>query len=237
MSVTFRSNPVEALRSYQAGGYFVEPGVFTPAQCERIIGAAMGLPNALGGSLRPAMQPHRENPAFLEVLRHRAIVGTIRRLVAGEAVGLQTQFYYTPGGTKGLSRHQDNFFVEAPEDAFASAWISLVDVTSHNGGLYGFPGTHRCGRLPVRKISVPAESNQDPNSSNEETILPGEQTPVNIDVPRGSVVFLHACFVHGSHPNTSAQNRFAMLCTYARMGASFRPGRNARREPIDLTIP
>jgi ectoine hydroxylase-related dioxygenase (phytanoyl-CoA dioxygenase family) len=236
VSVSFRSNPEEALICYQADGYFVERDVLTAAECDQIVAAAMRLPSAVRGNLRPAMQPHRDDPLFLQVLRHPAIVAAVQRLVGGPAVGLQTQFYYTPAGAKGLSRHQDNFFVEAPADAFASAWIALVDVTSANGGLYGYPGTHRCGRLPVHKLSVPAESNQDPNSSNEETVLPEAQAAIDIEVPLGSVVFLHASFVHGSHPNSSPRSRYALLCTYAREGAPFRPGKNARREPIELTV-
>jgi len=236
VSVSFRNNPQEALLCYQTDGYFVERGVLSAEECKQIIAAALRLPGAMRGDLRPAMQPHRDDPLFLRVLRHPNIVATIHRLVGGTAVGLQTQFYYTPAGAKGLSRHQDNFFVEAPADAFASAWIALVDVGSSNGGLYGYPGTHNCGRLPVRKLSVPAESNQDPNSSNEETSLPEGQPAIDIEAPLGSVVFLHASFVHGSHPNDSPRNRYALLCTYAREGAPFRPGKNARREPVDLTV-
>lgn len=234
MSISFRSNPDAALACYRRDGYFIEEQVFTASECEDLIRAGMELPGVKLGNYRPAMHPHRENPLFLDVMRDRRIVDTMRLLVGGQPNGLQTEFFYGKPGVKGFANHQDNFFVEAPGEAFASAWIALVDVGPENGGLIGYPGSHKEGRLPVRDLNVGIVAGQDPNANNEESVLPGGYEPVDLIVPRGSIAYLHSYFVHGSHTNQTSGLRFALLCTYIRQGEKFRPGQYARREAVPV---
>jgi len=232
MSISFKDNPKEALALYERDGYFVEQSVFTAPECAEIIDAGMKLPGIMAGDHRPAMHPHRQSSIFLDVMRDRRIVDTMRLLVGGRPNGLQTEFFYGKPDVKGFARHQDNFFVEAPGDAFASAWIALVDVGPNNGGLIGYPGSHNEGRLPVRKLNLGDIQGQDPNANNEETVLPSQYMEIDLLVPRGSIAYLHSYFVHGSHTNKTSDLRFALLCTYIREGASFRPGQYAQREAV-----
>lgn len=232
MSISFKTAPKEALARYERDGYFIEESVFTASECAELIKAGMELPGIKAGNHRPAMHPHRESPIFLDALRDRRIVNTMRMLVGGPPNGLQTEFFYGKPGVKGFARHQDNFFVEAPADAFASAWIALVDVGPQNGGLTGYPGSHKEGRLPVRKLDLGHIQGQDPNANNEESDLPSTYKEIDLVVPLGSIAYLHSYFVHGSHTNKTNDLRFALLCTYIREGAQFRPGQYARREAI-----
>jgi len=232
---SFRSAPELAYAQYLEDGYFVEDAVISPEDCHQLIAAAWELPDAKQGDLKPAMQPHRLNPLFLNTVRLPTIVSTIERLIGGRGVGLQTEFFYCKPGVRGFAKHQDNYFVEAPDDSFASAWIALTDVSPENGGLYGYPGSHKEGRLPVRPIDVGVVAGQDPNANNEETIIPDRYQAVDIMARTGSVVFLHSQFVHASRANNSQDFRYALLCTYIREGAPFRPGRYAQRGPIPLT--
>jgi ectoine hydroxylase-related dioxygenase (phytanoyl-CoA dioxygenase family) len=234
MHISFKDSPKQALALYEQDGYFVEPSVFSPSECAELINAGMKLPGILAGDYRPAMHPHRQNSVFLDAMRDRRIVDTMQLLVGGKPSGLQTEFFYGKPGVKGFARHQDNFFVEAPGNAFASAWIALVDVGPDNGGLVGYPASHKEGRLPVRQLNVGNIPGQDPNANNEETILSAEYSEVDLVVPRGSIAYLHSYFVHGSHPNKTNDLRFALLCTYIREGASFRPGRYAQREAVAI---
>lgn len=232
MKTSFRSNPEAALAAYREDGYFIEDGVLSAAECEKLIAAGMQLPGVKAGDFRPAMQPHRHNAIFLEALRDPRIAGVIEGLVGGKPVGLQTEFFYGKPGVKGFANHQDNFFVEADPECFASAWIALTDVGPENGGLIAYPGSHREGRLPVRQLQTGVVAGQDPNANNEETVLPPGYAPTDIRVTRGSVVFLHSHFVHGSRMNQTDRYRYVLLCTYIREGTKFRPGHYARREPI-----
>jgi phytanoyl-CoA hydroxylase len=234
MHVSFKDSPTEALALYEQDGYFVEPSVFTTSECAEIIKAGMKLPGIMAGDHRPAMHPHRQDSIFLDVMRDRRIADTIRLLVGGRPNGLQTEFFYGKPGVKGFARHQDNFFVEAPGDAFASAWIALVDVGPENGGLTGYPGSHKEGRLPVRQLNLGDIQGQDPNANNEETMVSAQYKEIDLVVPRGSIAYLHSYFVHGSHTNKTSDLRFALLCTYIREGASFRPGQYAQREAVAI---
>ena len=219
---------------FRATGFHVWPRVFADAAVERAIARGMALAGARRGDLAPAMQPHREDPGLLELMRDAAVVAVVEALVGGRAAGIQTQFFYTAPGTRGFSAHQDNFFVEAPPDQFVSVWVPLVDVGPANGGLILWPGSHRFGKLPVRKTGAAPAAGQDANANNEESVLPAGLVPLDLVAPRGSAVFLHSEMVHGSHTNGSAAQRPVLLSTYVREGAPFRPGNTARRAEIAL---
>ncbi len=235
MNISFLNTPEHALLSYQQNGFFLEENIFSHEECDELIKAGMSLSNVKQGDFRPRIQPHRENPLFLDVMKNPKLIRIMSYLIQAPIVGLQTEFFYGVPGVKGFANHQDNFYVEAPEECFASAWIALVDVDSNMGCLTGFPGSHREGRLNVKKINSSIIKNQDPNANREETIVPKIYSEVLITVPKGAVVFLHSHFVHGSRANVSSKNRYSLLCTYLTKDAVFRPGQYAKREPIDIS--
>ncbi len=222
---------------FHADGFWVWDGVLGPTEIERAVARGLARPAARSGDFAPAMQPHRENPDFLELMRHPAIVQTVEALVGGPASGLQTQFFYTMPGTRGFSAHQDNFFIEAPSEQFVSVWIALTDIAPANGGLILWPGSHRFGKLPVRRLALGPAAGQDANANNEETVVPAELSPRDLAAPRGSAVFLHCELVHASYTNQSSAPRYVQLNTYIRAGAPFRPGNTARRAEISLAPP
>jgi ectoine hydroxylase-related dioxygenase (phytanoyl-CoA dioxygenase family) len=230
---TFAADPERALAQYLRDGVFVEPDVLTPAECDELIAAANRLPSARDGSFLPIMQVHRDEPAFMKTLNHPRIVKIMDQVCGGPVVGVQTQLYYTPPERAGLGFHQDNYFVEAPSDSFASAWVPLVDVTPENGSLYAFLDSHRFGPLPVREVEH--EGNDKRQTVYEETILPEPMQKIDISAKRGSAVLIHGYNVHGSYQNHSHENRYVILNTYVRDGAPFRPGHTAKREAVQLT--
>ena len=142
------------------------------------------------------MQPHRDHFMFLLAMRTPKIVAIMEDLCGGKVSGLQSVYYYGSPGTPGFTMHQDNAFVEAPADAFASVWIPLQDVTVDMGCIVGYPGTHKEPILPVQKVENPEYTEgQDPNAVREETVLPdgyeGMALPMNI----GDALFMHGNFV------------------------------------------
>lgn len=231
---SFTDNAIKALQMYHKLGFHIEENVFSADDCARYIAAAGELENAKNQSFRPQMMPHRDNPLYLEALRHPALVNIMNHLVDGDAVGLQTEFFYCKPGTRGFSLHQDNFFVQAPMGVFASAWIALTDTYFEKGGLIVYPGTHKEGLLPVRKLDLVKDTAQDPNANNEECVVPTHYQLINATVPKGAVLFIHGHLVHGSNPNTTNEWRYVLLNTYIRRGEIFRAGNYARREAIDL---
>jgi phytanoyl-CoA hydroxylase len=180
------------------------------------------------------MMPHRTETTFMEALRNPKIVNIMERLLAGRVSAIQSQFFFCKPGTIGFASHQDNYYVEASGDAFASAWSPLQDVKRDMGCLIVYPGTHREPILPVREVSVPHDPGQDPNAHTQEVVIPEGYQPVDMIVPGGSTLFLHAHTVHASHKNVSDRWRRVLLTTYIRSGAAFRPGRSAGRAEVDL---
>lgn len=226
--------PDSALARYRREGFYVEPGLFSPDECRALIAAATELSGARAGSVRPAMNPHRDDVRFLRVMADRRIVSVMERLCGGPVSGLQSELFYCRPGTPGFAAHQDNFFVEAPDGTFASAWLALVDVSPDNGGLRLFPGSHRCGRLPTERLATAPSPYQDPNAEAERAQVPAEFAPVDLELSQGSVIFIHGWVAHASHANRSERWRYALLNTYLRKGAPFRPGNYAGRAEVDL---
>lgn len=233
---TFASDPEAALASYREVGFHIEPAVWTPEEIEALDAAADRLSQARDGSLAPMMHPHREEVIFLRAIAHRRIVAILERLVGGRVHGLQTQYFFCPPGTPGFSRHQDNFYVQAKAEVFASAWSALEDVGPENGGLTLYPGTHHLPLLPVEVIDGQRLSpTQDPNANYRQAILPAGYEPVVPHISAGSVAFFHGHMVHSSNDNTTHDRwRRSLLMTYVREGEPFRAGHSSGRRIIPL---
>ena len=232
--ISFSHTPNEALSLYRKNGFFVEEGLLTDEECSRAIKLGLQLEGAREGDYSPCMQPHRQDPEFLKYMMKPSVSAIMRLILNGEVDGLQTEFFYTIAGTTGFAAHQDNFFVEAPSNEFASAWMAFTDISLEKGSLYGYPGSHVEGKLPTQKLVGVDVSNQDPNSNNEETVVPLKYTKESFVMKKGSIIFLHGEFVHGSNPNLTSDPRYVLLCTYVKRGSKFRPGSYAARKPIPL---
>lgn len=221
---------------YNGNGFVIVERLWPAQECDAVVKMAKSFPNRTASDFRPLMQPQRVAPEFLSTIRHPRVIGLAERMLGGPASGLQIEFFFGHPGTKGFARHQDNFYVEAGSQAFLSVWSAMTDVTPQMGGLVVFPGSHQFGRLAIRPLTGGSGPNQDPNANNEEAVLPPSlaQDGIQVSVPKGGVVVLHADVVHSSLTNQSDSFRYALLCTYLRKGTGFRPGRSAKREEIDL---
>jgi hypothetical protein len=231
-NLAFKSDPEGAFRCYREQGFFCEPEVFTEAECSALIQAGLALPTAQDGSYIPTMNVHKIDEIFLQAMSKPGLLGVMDRLIGGRANGLHSQFYFTPPHRSGLDCHQDNYFAEAKPDAFASAWIALVDTGIENGGLYVYPGSHKEGKLAVK--SSHALNADKREAVYEETIVPDGYLRVNVAAARGSVVFIHGYLAHGSNRNESNANRYALLNTYIRAHEQYRRGDTAQREELEL---
>jgi ectoine hydroxylase-related dioxygenase (phytanoyl-CoA dioxygenase family) len=226
--------PSCALDAYARDGFHVAHDVLTGHERD-VLAAHATLLAARTGSHAPHMNPHRDEPVFLAALRHPAIVALVERALGGAVSGLQSQLFHGVPGTPGFEPHQDNHYVEAARDAFASAWIALDDARRDNGALYVYPGSHAEPLLPVEEL---AEARPHPaqaaNALRQRVPVPRGYRPITLEVPRGCAALLHGHLIHGSHDNQSRRSRRALLLTYVRRGTPFRPGTSARRSEIDV---
>lgn len=231
---SFRDNPQQALQAYLENGFHIEENIFSATECESLIAAAGDLETARNETYRPMMMPHRYKNIYLEAMKKPWLIEIMSKLINGTVYGLQSEFFYCKPATRGFSLHQDNFFVQAPADAFASAWVPLTDTYPEKGGLIVYPGSHKEGLLPVKKLELQQDVGQDPNANNEEVVVPSQYKPLHVAVPKGATLFIHSCLVHGSNQNKTNEWRYVLLNTYIRQGAAFRPGKYAQREAIVL---
>lgn len=234
----FADDPEAALAVYQRDGFHVEPELLRRDECAALRDAAAALGPDGSAPLAPLMNPHRIHPAFLGALCHPAIVVILERLVGHPVSGLQSQYFPCVPGTPGFSTHQDNHYVEAERDAFASAWLALDDVETANGALIAYPGSHAEALLPVREVAhARPHATQAFNALRQEVMVPEDYRPQTLEVPCGAVIFLHGHLLHASHGNRSTRQRRALLMTYLRRGAAFRRGASAQRTEIDVYTP
>lgn len=236
---SFAADPDAALASYHELGYHIEQNVWTDNECEDIIGASENLSSYKDDTLVPAMQAHRQEPRFLQALENPKIVKIMELLVSGSVSALQSEFFFCPPGTTGFALHQDNYFVEAKPQVFASAWSPMQDVTPEMGGLIVYPGSHKEPILPVERLSDGDQSDrrqtsQDPNATREQVAVPAGYEPVHVSVSKGSTLLIHGQLIHGSNKNCSEQWRRVLLTTYIRSGEPFRPGSYAARAEVDV---
>lgn len=234
VSYSFITEPEKAYQAYLETGFHIEPNILNDEECKLLIDESEKLESAQSKTHRPQMMPHRYNDHFLLAMKKPLIREIISKFLGGETVGLQTELFYCKPGTRGFSLHQDNFFVEAPFGVFGSAWVALTDTYPEKGGLIVYPGTHKEGTLPVKKIEVSKDAGQDPNANNEETVVPPEYKAIHPSVPKGAALFIHGHLVHGSNPNQTQEWRHVLLNTFIKKGEYFRPGNYAQREVIEL---
>ncbi len=234
-SPSFYTDEIAALQTYHNYGFHAEYNFLTHAVCDQLVQASNSLKNAVNGEYRPTLNPHLESAAFLSVMRDPKVIAIMERLVGGKVSGLQTQLFFGKPGTKGFAIHQDNFFVESkPADAFVSTWLALTDVSVENGTIFVFPGAHKAGLLPVSKLSGVAAAGQENNANNEECVVPEQYPKVTVEVPKGTLIFLHSLLPHGSYDNDSQKWRHVMLNNYIKQNTPFRPGNSAKRKEIPV---
>ena len=220
----------DSLQFYWDNGYCIVESIFSEEDCRSLMWASL----TLTPTFAPVMYPHRNNIFFEKAFRNPSIVRIMEQLCGGDVSGLQTTWYHGAPKTPGFNMHQDNFFVEAPPNTFASAWFAMQDVIPDMGGLVGYPGTHKLGTLPVIEVNRPSGENQLATATAEEVILPGGFEGIDVPVPMGAVLFMHQDFIHSSNGNATEEFRRSLLMTYIKKGSRFRPGNTAKREEVDV---
>ena len=234
---SFCSDPVTGLSLYRERGYHIERELLSPSVCDHVVETALSRPNASDRTFRPIPMPHRDHAEFLAIMRLRSVVEVVEQLVGGKASGIGGEFFYMRPGTPGFSSHQDNFYIEAPPDAFVSVWIALCEVGPENGGLVFYPGSHRFGALPIREGEALSDPGQNPRAQAIECLVPDGLRTIDVRLEKGSVAFFHGFLAHYSGANRSDRFRYSLLLTYIRSGSPFVPGRTQQRTETDLYLP
>lgn len=221
------------INEFNKKGYFILSGVFESKDCEKIISEANKIKEKDNNYL-PLMNPHKNSNSIMGAMGNKIIIRFIESYFKNEVYGLQTEFFFMPPHTKGFTPHQDNTYVQADENSFVSAWVALTDVNEKNGGLIIWPMSHKEKKLQSLENIEEKSFNQDPNARSRITILPDSYKKITPSIKKGDVIMIHSWLVHASNDNNSKANRYALLCTYLKKDANFRPGNTAKRKPFRL---
>lgn len=213
-------------------GYLILENILSSSDCDEIIKLANKY--NVKKDYVPIMNIHNYSNMILKIMSNSNIIKYVEEIFNGKALGLQTEFFFMPPGTKGFSPHQDNTYVQANQNSFVSVWIALTDVNTMNGGLIIWPESHKEFQLRTEENESTPSVNQDPNARKMKSIIPKKYKATSPNMPKGSIMFIHSWLVHASNNNESCENRNALLCTYIKEGADFRSGNYAKRKSFEL---
>ena len=128
--------------------------------------------------------------------------------------------------------HQDSTFLDTEPSSLVGLWFALEDATLENGCLWAIPGAHKGGRRQtMTRLTDDATKfeTHDPTAWDLSATVP-------LEVPKGSVILLHALAPHMSHKNTSARSRHAYTLHVCEGNYSWREGIWLKRSAALPTI-
>jgi ectoine hydroxylase-related dioxygenase (phytanoyl-CoA dioxygenase family) len=187
----------------------------------------------------PFMYPHKLSPKLEKLFAHPKLIEACEFLMEGEVVGMQTWAYFKPKGELGRDQHQNGFYTGCKHNEIINTALALDNHDPENGSVWNYEGSHR---LPV----LPIEDNEERKATNtanwrsergKSCVMPEGHDFRKIPgvLKKGQVALLHSHVVHGSDPNRdTTRMRRNFLGGYLKKGASFNPGEQMKREPIDI---
>lgn len=218
------------IRQFEAQGYLMVPGVFSPEEAaayrEHVLRLrrAGSYPGDFVSSTPVDNDPIAQYPRmyhaerwdertsqwFLNMRLHEIMTA----LLGQEILGAQTMIYFKPPGGRGTALHQDQYYLRVQPGTCIAAWIALEPSDEENGCMQVVPGTHTIPLLCLVEA--------DHSTSNVATTVP---IPAGIEVQNvvmqpGDVLFFAGQLVHGSLPNVSRDRfRVSLACHYVTANA------------------
>ena len=160
---------------------------------------------------------HELDPELGRLVADPRLVEPMRSLVGSEAISVWTaklNFKQAEVGS-GFGWHQDSpYWIHASTvvDQLPNVFVALDSSHKDNGGLRLIRGSHRRGILPGLADGSQLEGfyTHPDEIDNARVVAP--------NLPAGSLLFFSPHIVHGSQPNTSEQQRRALIATYQPAG-------------------
>ncbi|AQH04225.1 mitomycin antibiotic biosynthesis protein (plasmid) [Burkholderia sp. KK1] len=204
-------------RFYADNGYLVIDRMFDREQVGRALAAIDELLSPAnpdkpyefeprdGVTVRRIWSPTRKHETFWRMATEPALLDCIERLIGGNIL-----FHYSKLNMKGprvgsvVEWHQDFSYYPHTNTDLLSALTFLDDASARNGCLRVIPGSHRGGLL----------SHDIDGYFRGKVEGVDEARAVSLEVPAGSVVFLHCLTLHASARNESDLPRRTLLPAY-----------------------
>ena len=200
----------ERVRQFRDDGWFVAEDVFTPAECDEIIGHVeqarleLELGEAADGPLvyRPMM--HLASEPLTEVATDARWAEIVLPLLGADARLYWEQAVAKPPEARTeLPWHQDSGYTPTVPEEYVTCWLALDDASVDNGCLWVRPGSHHDGRQRHHAGAGPFRVGYE-----------GPDDGMPVPVRRGSVLVFSSLLMHRSGPNTTGRQRRAWILQY-----------------------
>tara|TARA_B100000686_G_scaffold114558_1_gene122079 strand:- start:768 stop:1514 length:747 start_codon:yes stop_codon:yes gene_type:complete len=171
-----------------------------------------------------------------EVQLNKRMAGVLGELYRREMVVVQSIIIYKEKGTlfadQAWNPHQDNSYVQSPNDMYIAVGYPLLEFSPENGGLYVYPGSHKEELLPMRPVEgARIKAGESPGNICE---IPDQYEKKDISLNKGDVFIMHGNLIHGSYSNHSDMSRPFLITNYLPDGEFFLPGKTSNRQAISL---
>jgi len=230
------------IKQFEEQGVYIARGMLSSEEVADIR-AAMDQINAAQEKKNSAVfHPHEKHSVFKKIMTLPKITQSAAKLVRGEKVqGLQSAMYFKAPGSLGRDAHQENFYHRTEPGATVTVWMALDKADPDNGAMWGYPGSHREGILPIHEDKERMNLDTGDQGFKKDRGLSCEipqkyaDKKTFLNVEPGDVIFVHNQIIHGSDENRTADRfRRAFICVYIREGCEFYQGDHAKRKPIDV---
>tara|TARA_B100000686_G_scaffold114558_1_gene122086 strand:+ start:11416 stop:12162 length:747 start_codon:yes stop_codon:yes gene_type:complete len=164
------------------------------------------------------------------------MVSILEELYERELQSIQSLIVYkrksSPYKDQAWNSHQDNSYIQNPNNLCFAVGYPLIDISPKNGGLYVYPGSNKEDVLPVRQAEgINQKIGKKPGNACE---IPSHYKKLDIFLKKGDALIFHGNLIHGSYPNTSDASRPLFLISYLPVRETFLAGKTSNRKAIPL---
>jgi len=202
---------------YDAQGYCVMEGAFTPAEVSAFKDEATlicrGGRGAIGDAPIPPPEatdtevlngvlcihfPDKISPLMQTSFFNPATIKVLTSVIGPNVKAMQSMLFIKSSGKPGQAWHQDEDYIPTRDRSLVGGWIALDRATVENGGLWVIPGSHKHGILWDQQW----HGDRQFDCSDESIGFPyTDADAVPVEVEAGSVVFFNGYLLHRSLPN------------------------------------
>ncbi|WP_010268826.1 phytanoyl-CoA dioxygenase family protein [Paenibacillus senegalensis] len=196
--------------NYEREGYVIIRGLFSEEDIHRYKETAREVLKQNGvGKEGVYVGMAVASPVFKQAAAHPVLVQALQQIIGDNVVFLSDKLVFKDASTDfGSPWHQDYPYWKGSHKV--SVWIALDDATPENGCLRIVPGSHLLG-----SASHDGDTSDGLGFKNrlENKDIEG-QNIIDVVASRGDAIIFHDLLYHASYPNSSGQDRWALISTY-----------------------
>lgn len=212
--------------SFAADGFVSPVRIMSPEQAAAYRSRLEQFERAQGSPLKGGQR----NKGYLlftwayEILTNPALLDAVEDLIGPDFVVYHSTTWIKEANAPGfVSWHQDSTYFGLEPLEEVTAWVALSTASSEAGCVRVLPGSHKLGQLPAD-----LRPQKDNLLSSGQTVKLDFDETATVEMPLlpGEASLHHACTVHGSGGNRSADRRIGLCLHY--VPAHVRPMQHLR---------